>query len=193
MHGLEKSLRKKMAIWWIGREISWLFSYLRTALVKGTVELNEHTIKSLQLGSLSLAAKIARFARPIWAPPGGKVAMTDPHYLTKYQPNRPTNSWKTQFTLWWRPLVADSGATWWQGSYDLPWPSTQVSAKSANRQLKKSTFYTLAHPWWQIWAPPGCKVAMTYPHHPPKYQPNRPANNWVIDRSRWHTRTHAPI
>ena len=27
--------------------------------------------------------------------------------------------------------MADFGATWWQGSYDLPRPSTKVSAKSA--------------------------------------------------------------
>ena len=32
-------------------------------------------------------------------------------------------------------------------------------------------------PWWQIWAPPGGKVAMTYPDHPPKYQPNWPTGS----------------
>ena len=56
--------------------------------------------------------------------------------------------------------------------------------------------------WWLIWAPPGGMVAMTYPDHPPKYQPNRPTDSWerapfytlvappggwVIDRSRWQT------
>ena len=38
--------------------------------------------------------------------------------------------------------------------------------------------------------PPGGKVAMTYPDHPPKYQPNRSTDSWAIDQSRWHTRTH---
>ena len=31
--------------------------------------------------------------------------------------------------------MADRGATWWQGSYDLPWPPTKVSTKLAHRQL----------------------------------------------------------
>ena len=30
----------------------------------------------------------------------------------------------------------------------------------------------------KIWAPHGGKVAMAYPDHPPKYQPNRPKNSW---------------
>ena len=39
-------------------------------------------------------------------------------------------------------------------------------------------------PWWQIWAPPGGKVAVTYPDHPPKYQPNWPTDSSTINRSR---------
>ena len=31
--------------------------------------------------------------------------------------------------------MADLGATWWQGSYDLPLPSTKISAKLVHRQL----------------------------------------------------------
>ena len=50
------------------------------------------------------------------------------------------------FALQERHLVGDQGATWWQGSHDLPRPPTQVSAKSAHKQLRKSTFYTLAAP-----------------------------------------------
>ena len=41
------------------------------------------------------------------------------------------------------PVVADLGAIWWQGSYDLPQQSTYVSAKSAHRKLRKITFNTL--------------------------------------------------
>ena len=66
-------------------------------------------------------------------------------------------------------------------------PSTYVSAKLAHWQLRKSTFYTLGvPPWWKIWAPPGGKVAMAYPNHPPKYQPT----NSQDDRQ---TYTHAPL
>ena len=35
-------------------------------------------------------------------------------------------------------------------------------------------------PWWPIWAPPGGKVAMACPHHPPKFQPNWPTYSWEI-------------
>ena len=33
-------------------------------------------------------------------------------------------------------------------------------------------------PWWLIWAPSVGKEGMNYPHPPPKYQPNRPAESW---------------
>ena len=50
--------------------------------------------------------------------------------------------------------------------------SDQVSAKSPHKQLQKSTFYTLgAPPCGQSWVPPGDKVAITYPGHPPKFSP----------------------
>ena len=37
-------------------------------------------------------ATTASKRRPIWAPPGGKVAMTYLDHAPKYQPNRPTNN-----------------------------------------------------------------------------------------------------
>ena len=41
----------------------------------------------------------------------------------------------TRVARWCRPLVADKGATWWQGSYGLAQPSTKVSTQLARRQL----------------------------------------------------------
>ena len=57
--------------------------------------------------------------------------------------------------------------------------SDQVSAKSLHKQLQKSTFYALVAPLCgQSWVPPGGgKLAITYPGHPPKYQPNQPTDS----------------
>ena len=54
-------------------------------------------------------------------------------------------SWKFRRTTnkknwFWRPLEADLGATWWQGSHDLPRPSTKVSAKSVHKQRRFLNF-----------------------------------------------------
>ena len=39
-----------------------------------------------------------------------------------------------------RHLVADMGATWWQGSYGVYPPPTRVSTQLAHRRLRKSNF-----------------------------------------------------
>ena len=42
---------------------------------------------------------------------------------------------------------------------------------------KKHLLHSSGVPWWQIWTPPGGKVAMTYPDLPPKHQPNQPTDS----------------
>ena len=43
--------------------------------------------------------------------------------------------------------------------------------------FEKTELFSRSAPWWVIRAPPGGKIDMVCPDHPPKYQPNPPTNS----------------
>ena len=99
-------------------------------------------------------AKIARFACPIWAPPGGKVAVTYPDHQTKYHPNRPPKRAEKKH------LLHSSRAPWWTiwappgGKVTMTYPDhpTMYQPNRAKNSWKEAPF-TMANQgatWWQV-------------------------------------------
>ena len=92
---------------------------------------------------------------------GNKVAITYPDHPTKYQLKQPTGNWEI--------ALLHTGSTpwcqiWAQSSVEEATRTFRLSISQIGPQTTEKHPFLLSSSasWWQIWAPPGGKVGMTY-------------------------------